>query len=225
MVSVEQKSLDGNDSETASQKRFLEMLLSGDRIGCFDFVQNYVHDEDSLKELYEKVLKTSLYEVGKLWEHNRITVATEHLASAIVESILNKFYSDIVSRKRVENTVVVACVENELHQIGAKMISDVFEMNGWNSFFLGANMPAVELVEYVRNIRPDILAISLSLYFHLPDLEKLIRMINREIPDQRILVGGQAFTHGGIDAVNQYQNVVYKADLSETESYIRQWAA
>ena len=86
-------------------------------------------------------------------------------------------------------------------------------------------MPAVELVEYVRNIRPDILAISLSLYFHLPDLEKLIRIVNREIPDQRILVGGQAFTHGGIDAVSQYQNVVYKADLSETESYIRQWAA
>jgi len=200
---------------------FLNLLISGNRTQCSEFAQTYVNGIASIKELYEDIFKKALYEVGELWEYNKISVATEHLASAIVEAILNEFYSKIIAKEKINKSVIVACVENEFHQIGIKMISDIFEMNGWNAHFLGANVPTAELIAFTKIINPDVLAISLSIYFHLPILENMIQMIRKEFPILPILVGGQAFQHGGQQVLLKYENVIYKPDLNSTELYIK----
>ena len=148
-------------------------------------------------------------------------MATEHLASAIVEAILNELYFKVISKKKINKTVIVACVEKEFHQIGIKMVSDVFEMNGWNTHFLGANTPTTELISFAKTIKPDILAVSLSLYFHLPILENMIQMIRKDFPDLLILVGGQAFRNGGQDVLLKYNNVIYQPDLNSTDLFIK----
>ena len=203
------------------QKEFLKALISGNRSKCSELSKIYLNNDDSIKVLYETIIKKSLYEVGELWEYNKISVATEHLASAIVEGILNEFYFKIISGHKINKTVVVSCVENEFHQIGIKMISDVFEMNGWNAYFLGANTPTNELISFAKAIKPDIFAISLSIYFHLPILEKMIPIIRKEFPELPILVGGQAFRHGGQEILLKYENVIYKPDLNSTELFIK----
>ncbi len=200
---------------------FLELLISGNRGKCSDFAQKYVQDNRSIQDLYENVLKKALYKVGELWEYNKISVATEHLSSAIVEAILNEFYSKIISQEKNNKRVIVACVENEFHQIGIKMISDIFEMNGWSAHFLGSNTPTNELISFTKTIMPDMLAISLSLYFHLPFLENMLQMIRKEFPTLTVLVGGQAFRHGGKDVLLKYENVFYKPDLNSTELFIK----
>ena len=202
-------------------KKFLNLLLSGNRANCSALIQNYSNDNISIQELYENIIKKALYDVGELWEYNKISVATEHLASAVVEAILNELYSKIIPKERISKTVIVACVENEFHQIGIKMISDVFEMNGWNAYFLGANTPTRELISFAKIINPDFLAISLSIYFHLPILENMIQSIRKDFPKLPILVGGQAFRHGGQNILTKYDNVIYKPDLASTELFIK----
>ena len=204
-----------------SHKKFLNLLIPGNRLKCSELINNYLKNDVSIKVLYENIIKNALYEVGELWEYNKISVATEHLASAIVEGILNELYFKIISSDKINKTVIVSCVENEFHQIGIKMISDVFEMNGWNAYFLGANTPINELISFAKTIKPDIFAISLSIYFHLPILEKMRPMIRNEFPKLPILVGGQAFRHGGQDILLKYDNVIYKPDLNTTELFIK----
>lgn len=203
-------------------KEFLDFLISGNRSKCSDFAHNYVKiNQTSIQDLYENIFKKALYDVGELWEYNKISVATEHLASAIVEAILNEFYSEIITKEKTNNTVIVACVENEFHQIGIKMISDIFELNGWQAHFLGANTPTSELISFIRTIKPNMLAVSLSIYFHLPILENMILMIKKEFPELPILVGGQAFRLGGQDILRKYENVFFKTDLNSTELFIK----
>jgi len=202
-------------------KPFLDYLISGNRLKCSEIAKKYIQDDIPIQEFYENILKKSLYDVGELWEYNKISVATEHLASAIVEAILNELYTKIIEKEKINKTAIVTCIENEFHQIGIKMISDVFEMNGWNTFFLGANTPVNELIAFTRIINPDILAISLSIYFHLPTLEKIIQNVRQEFPSLTILFGGQAFRHGGLDILLKYKNVVYKPDLNSTDLFIK----
>lgn len=207
---------------TTQHKEFLEHLISGDRPSCSKYAHHYIEQNHTIPELYENVLKTSLYDIGKLWEYNQISVATEHLAAAIAEAILNEFYQDIASTEKPDKKIVLSCVEEELHQIGIKMISDLFEMNGWHSYFLGANTPSKDLIGYTRVIKPDLLGISMSIYFHLPGFEDMLRRIRKEFPDLPVLVGGQAFIHGGREILQQYENVYYKPDLQSTESFINE---
>jgi methanogenic corrinoid protein MtbC1 len=206
-----------------THKEFLNVLISGNRSKSSELARNYLNQGISIEVLYETIIKMALYEVGELWEYNKISVATEHLASAIVEGILNELYFKIISGDKINKTVIASCVESEFHQIGIKMISDVFEMNGWNSYFLGANTPTNELISFSKTIKPDIVAISLSIYFHLPILEKMIPIIRKEFPELPILVGGQAFRYGGQDILLKYENVIYKPDLNSTKLFIRNY--
>lgn len=79
--------------------RYQKYLLEGKRHECSSIVKDYLAENHSFKELYEKVLTVALYEVGRLWEQNQITVAAEHLATAITEGILNELYPKIIPEK------------------------------------------------------------------------------------------------------------------------------
>jgi len=203
------------------RKEFLHALIAGNHLLCSELVHSYLAKQNSINALYENIITKVLYDVGELWEFNKISVANEHMASAIVESIMNQLYFDIISKEKKGKTVIAACVENEFHQIGIKMISDIFEMNGWDALFLGSNIPLSELISFIKDKNPDLLAISLSLYFNFPALEKMIHMVQKEFPGLPVLVGGQAFQHGGKDIIVKYDNVVYSSDLYRTELFIK----
>ena len=199
---------------------YLQNLLKGNRANCSSIARQYLEKNHSIKDLYEEVFKAALYEVGRLWETNQITVASEHMATAITEGILNELFEQIIPKKKFNKKVVVACVENEQHQVGIKMVADVFEIKGWESFFLGTGIPTRELVRFVRDTQPDILAISLSVYFNFANLLKMLEMLRSELPDLQIIIGGQAFNRVSDDAMLRLGNVVLLPDLYLLEKYI-----
>lgn len=208
-------------TETINYTAFLDSLLNGDRAYCSRVIKIELKRNPSIFDLYELLIRKSLYEIGELWENNKISTATEHLASAIIEAILNELYPEITSTDKNGKSVVLTCVENEMHQIGIKMVNDVFELNGWRTYFLGINTPIGSLIQFTKEIQPTLLAISVSLYFHLPDLEKMIQQINIEFPDLPIFVGGQAFRHGGDKVFSTYKNVVYLTDLNSLDHFLK----
>lgn len=203
------------------QQEFLKALLAGNRMQCSLIVKKLLQNNISIKDIYENIIKTSLYQIGELWEYNKISVATEHLASSICEAILNENYAMLISNQKIHKTVLLACVENEFHQVGIKMISDVFEMNGWTSYFLGADTPLADLISFAKTIPLDCIAISLSIYAHLPELEKTMNSFRKEFPEIPILVGGQAFRHGGQNILLNYYKVIYQPDIKSTDVFIK----
>lgn len=209
-----------NQMESQVASDFLGHLLKGDRKACSAISHQFLKQNHTIQELYEEVFKQALYEVGRLWETNQITVATEHMATAITEGILNELFEQIISGKKFNKKVVVACVEGEQHQVGIKMVADVFEMKGWESFFLGTGIPIIELVKFIHQTKPDLLAISLSVYFNFANLLKMIELIRNEFPELQIIIGGQAFSRTSEKNLQQFGNIMYISDLYLLEKYI-----
>jgi methanogenic corrinoid protein MtbC1 len=203
-----------------AQNEFRQALLLGNRIKGSAILRQFIEQKIPLPELYESIIKKSLYQVGELWEYNKITVADEHIATAVTEALLNDFYQIIISNSRTGHKVVVGCVENEMHQVGIKMVADIFEMNGWDAYFLGANIPTSELIKYIHQVKPHVVALSVSIYFHIPILEKMIAEIRKAFPILTIIVGGQAFRHGSDEIFKIMQNVFYLHDLHSIELFI-----
>jgi len=199
---------------------FLSALLKGNRKQGSDIAQKYSNSQDDIKLFYEQVVKSSLYKVGELWEYNTISVAAEHLATSLSESVMNELYEMVISENRVSKKAVLGCVENEKHQVGIKMVADIFEMYGWDTFFLGTSIPTSELINYSIDVKPDIIALSLTVYSHLSVLEKMIREIQSQLPETRIIAGGQAFLHGGTEVLKVYPKVKVLKTLSEIENFI-----
>lgn len=203
-----------------TNNRLLDHLLTGDYRASSGIVKEMMDASVPVHDIYEHLFKPAMYRIGELWEENKISVATEHLASAVVESLLNQMYLNFRIPASSEKTVVVTCLENEYHQIGARMVADLFELKGWKVLFLGANMPKNDLLDFIHSIRPDLICISLSIYFHLPVLHTTIQKIRNGFPELPILTGGQAFKRGGIDSIAKFKNIRYLPDLPSLENYL-----
>jgi methanogenic corrinoid protein MtbC1 len=161
-----------------------------------------------------------MYRVGELWENNQITVANEHLSTSITESLLNLAYPSIFARERIGRKAVISCAANELHQIGGKMVADIFELNGWDGYFLGANTPFEETVRFVHDVQPDVVGFSLSILSNLDHLKRAIEALRSDFPYMDLLIGGQAFRRGGIDTIKQYAGTEYIQSLDHLEKMI-----
>lgn len=200
---------------------YLKALLAGQRAECHATVQGLLDSGIEIKELYDHLFQRSLYQVGELWEQNKISVAKEHLATSITEGLLNLVYPRIFATERVGKKAVVSCGANEFHQIGGKMVADILELNGWDGHFLGANTPIEDLLNHVEDVQPDIVALSLSILSNKEALIRSIDSIQGDFPQMDILVGGQAFRHGGTGFLKNYSNVEFLPSLRALELQIQ----
>ncbi len=208
------------DNEAAYQ-RYLAALLAGDRHQCRAIFESRLELDIGLRRIYQDLVQRSLYEVGTMWEQGRASVATEHLATAITESLLSLVYPRLFNHPLLGKSAVVTCVSNEYHQVGGKIVADLFELNGWRGYFLGANTPVKTLLDFINDKAPNVVALSSTVYFNLENLLKTAAAIQTEFPAVPILVGGQAFRLGGRARAERIPGVRCLVSLDELESCIK----
>lgn len=204
--------------------RYLAGLLAGDTAACAAIAQAWLDAAVPLPRLYEDLIQRALYEVGLLWERGRISVADEHLASAISESVMALAYPRLFSLPRGNRSALITCAANEHHQIGARMVADLFEMRGWRGFFLGANAPYRDVLDLITARRPDVACLSLTVYFNLDKFIELAESIRTAFPELPILAGGQALRMGGRDRVERIAGARYLGSLAELDAWITGYA-
>ncbi|HCY76535.1 MAG TPA: cobalamin-binding protein [Ignavibacteriales bacterium] len=199
---------------------FYNALVDGDKDKCIQIVQALLDEGVVLKNIYVDLFQKSLYRIGKLWDHNKLSIPEEHLATQIVESLIDRFAP--VGKSNSDKKVVVTCIDKEYHQIGAKMVSNIFELNGWKSYYLGASVPNKEILKFVKQIDPEIIALSWSLYLNLGRFLEVVDHITRFFPTKKILIGGQALSENSDNILKKYKNVVCINSLDSLELYIKQ---
>jgi len=176
-------------------QRFVAALLDGDRRAASAMILAAVDGGTPLKEIYLHVFQRSQREIGRLWQMNRLSVAQEHFCTAATQLIMSQLYPLLFSAERKGRTLVATCVSGDLHEIGVRMVADFLEMEGWDTFYLGADVPAASVVRTLIDRRADVLAVSATMTFHLRAVEALIAAV-RAAPQARhvkILVGGYPF--------------------------------
>lgn len=177
---------------------YLAALRAGDRHAAFRVLDGALDAGASLSALYLDVVQPSMREIGRLWQENELTVAEEHLATAITETAMNRIFERVfVWRDERTPRLLAACAAEERHQLGLRMLCDLLEMEGWETTYLGASVPIESLVDLVRAREPDAVAISATIAPHLPRVRDAIGAIRAApLPRQPVvIVGGRAF-HG-----------------------------
>lgn len=201
-------------------QQFLTELLAGNRQSCHAIVSTLLERGIDIRVLYTDLLQRSLYQVGKLWETNVISVAVEHMATSVTESLFTLVYPHIFAAEHSGKRAVVSCVANEYHQVGAKMVADIMELNGWDTYFLGANVPENDLCRLLDQKRPDVLCLSLAVFHNYPNLLRAVENLRARYAELPIIVGGQGFLWGGHDIGERFPLVSYLPSLSALEEHL-----
>ncbi len=102
------------------------------------------------------------------------------------------------------------------------MVADIFELHGWDGYFLGANTSLKDLTEIISEKRPQVVGLSLSVFSNLNRLIDTVKVVNSTFPDIPIIVGGQAFLHCNEECLELFRlrNVSYIDSLNSLEQQI-----
>lgn len=181
----------------ALSSRFLELLLEARRTEATELILGIVEDgQISIPELYLTVFEPVLREVGRLWQDREISIAQEHFISATTQFIMSRLYPFIFSAEPRGRWMVAACAGPEMHQIGLRMVADFFEFGGWDTYYVGANLPLEDVLKAVAERQADLLALSATMPRHVTYVHELIQRLRSDdtLRSTTVLVGGGAFS-------------------------------
>ena len=178
---------------STTYEAYLAALLAGDRRTAAAIIQKAYDEGSDLRALYLEVFQPALRQIGHLWELNEVTVAEEHLATAITQAIMASLYTQAAMAAETGRHLVAACPETERHEVGLRMLCDFMDMEGWSTTFLGAAVGS--LARLVCEKAPDVLALSASISPHLTAMRATIGEVRAACGEHQpvILVGGRVF--------------------------------
>ena len=179
----------------ALAKSYLNQLLNGERGRAIETILNQVRQGLPVSTVYLDVLQPVMYEVGRLWQTDEISIAVEHYCTAATQLLMAQLYPIALTSRRINRSMIGCCLGNELHELGMRMVCDLFEFEGWDTFFLGAITPSATLNNTILEKRPDLLCLSATMAFGIPQTRNVIvelrDALGKDAP--KIMVGGLAF--------------------------------
>lgn len=179
-------------------RNYMNALLAADRQKASTLVEEYVQNGGHVRDVYISVFQPVQYEIGRLWQLNRVSVAQEHYCTASTQLIMARLYPYVFRRDAVGRTMVGCCAPGELHELGMRMVTDFFEMAGWDTYYLGANIPAGEVARAVKERKADMLGVSATMFYNRDKVERIVSEVRRHVGREHapiILVGGALFLH------------------------------
>lgn len=179
------------------QEAFINTVLAGDHISILEMVKRELSDRASIEHFYMHIIQPTMYEIGMKWQRGEITVAHEHLATSIVMRTMAFIYANYIAADSTKGKIIISASHNEYHEIGARIVADFLELDGFNVTYLGANLPSEDLIQLLLDEKPDILGLSVTMPYNLDKIEQLLIKIKKmqELKHLKIMLGGYVFSY------------------------------
>jgi methanogenic corrinoid protein MtbC1 len=181
--------------ENALLERYLDTLLNGDRKACRAVIEESLQTGTPANAVYSDIIWPIMVEIEHLVRSDKISSTQEHLATRINRTIVDQLQNKLPRKPLRGKRIVISCAPAELQELGAQIMADLFESDGWEVKFLGGGLTNDDILAFIHEHAPDILLIYGSAPKQAPDIRRLIDEI-REInawPDMRIMVSGGLF--------------------------------
>lgn len=178
--------------EERTASRYVATAVAGDQRGAARLVLDAVRNGLSTRDAFEKVLLPAEVEIGRLWHTGEIGVAEEHAATGTTCALMSILTWNEQAPPGDARLVMLAAVEGDRHDVGARAAAGLLEMGGCRSVLLGADVPTGEIIRAVRESGPHAVLLSATLTVHLPAMRRVIRGLRDIDGPVRVLVGGPA---------------------------------
>lgn len=195
-----------------------DLFLQGQEEEALKYVQDFL-ESHSHEQLYGELLTPAMYRIGELWEQNEISVAEEHLATAVCDFVLSA--TELRNKdKEGRKKAMIFGPEGEEHYIGLKMVAAMFREEGYEVRYMGPNLPLDSALQLADDWQPDVVALSGALAHRLPVLKIYAEAFAQIDSTPAVLIGGRAVTLSSF-ADLQIKGAVVVRELGALREWIR----
>jgi MerR family transcriptional regulator, light-induced transcriptional regulator len=165
---------------------------------------------------YESLIAPALRRVGTLWACGELSVAHEHAATHIVRDLLSTLLR-LATPPAPAPTVLLACFDEEQHELGLLGFALHVTSWGYRPLFLGARVPPRALADAIEIHRPALVGISVVIAPQTDATRALLSAYAKSCGTVPWIVGGPASLEVA-EAVRRRGGVVAPADLQEVRA-------
>ncbi len=176
-------------------ERYLSRLLAGDRAGCRAIIEETLKSGVPANAVYMDIIWPIMVEVDQLYQNDIIDSAQEAFATRINRTIVDQLQNKLPRKASVAKRIVVCSTSAEQGELGAQMITDLFESEGWESRFLGSSVNNDEILSFLHSWRPDILLLYGVTAKEAPSIRALVDKIKsvNACPNMKVMLSGGIF--------------------------------
>ena len=171
----------------------------------------------------DEVVAPALVRIGHGWAERSVSVAQEHMATAVIRRVLGWLFR-VYEVRGTAPRLVVATPPGQVHELGALMVAASAAAEGWAVTYLGPNLPVADLVSAVGQAGARAAAVSAV---HRPegtDLMAALRDMRAGLPRRvPLLVGGAGVA--GVRREAEAAGAVVIESLPELRALLRRLAA
>ncbi len=206
-----------NELISRIQKEVFILLNDCDVKGLVDIYEKYSR-LFGLTDFYDKLLKPVMYRIGDLWQKGQLDVATEHASTNTALGLVKIINERITARTKEPSSrykAVICTPDGELHGLACNIIESLLLSKGFKVYNISTSIPSDYIIDYIRDLQPDIVLVSITLVENIKSAERLVHQIhakyNNKLP---VVVGGSAFNN-----MKQYQNNTIDAFIINYASF------
>jgi DNA-binding transcriptional MerR regulator/methylmalonyl-CoA mutase cobalamin-binding subunit len=141
-------------------------------------------------EFLEGVAGPTLEDIGHGWAERSVSVAQEHMATAVFRRLLG-WLLGMYPNRSAAHRLVVATPPGERHELGALMAAITAAAEGWGVTYLGPDLPVDEVLEAVGQTGAEAVALSIVRPGDARGIVAALRELRAALPSEvALLLGG-----------------------------------
>jgi MerR family transcriptional regulator, light-induced transcriptional regulator len=170
---------------------------------CIDSIRKY--DDKQLEQILndasvqysqpnfvEGIILPLMEKVGEYWREGLLRVSHEHFTSVVIRKLLSNLSDGYLVNESAPR-IVATTPEGQYHEIGAIIGTTLAASEGWQTTFLGASLPAEDIVSAIKQLNSQCIFLSIVYPGDDPSINIQLRKL-REMAGENvfILVSGRS---------------------------------
>ncbi len=171
------------------QEKLYKKLTEGNIQDSLKLYEEYT-DNFNFVNFLDTIFKPVMYKIGEDWDADKISIATEHIASNTAQILVSKISKQVSGNARKKKVLICVPIGEE-HRLGCDVLETYLSSKGFKTYNMGTSIPTEAILNFIDEQKPDIVFLSITIKDNLSAGQRLVRKI-KEQSSVPILVGGLA---------------------------------
>lgn len=137
----------------------------------------------------------ALNEVGDGFEKKTVYLPSLLMSAEAAGAAFEVIKSSVKKSEASDGpTIIIATVKGDIHDIGKNIVKLILENYGFGVVDLGKDVSPEIIVEETVKLKADLVGLSALMTTTLPAMEETIRLVKKNSPTTKIMVGGAVLT-------------------------------
>ena len=190
-------------------------VIKGMKEAAFEEAKKLLHEKDAMTVINNHIIP-ALDTVGSRFEKKTMFLPQLLMSAEAASAAFDAVKSALGTSAPKKETVLVATVKGDIHDIGKNIVKVLLENYGYNVIDLGKDVPPEAVLEKAKETGTKLVGLSALMTTTVEAMEETVKLLHKELPDIKTVVGGAVLTKEYADMIGADK---YAKDAMETVRY------